>query len=146
MPSTTESITVDRPVADVFHRVADFGQLAEWDPTFDRSRRLDEGPLKVGSAFEVHGETAGQEIDLLLTITAIDAPHRVEYSGRGGDGLTTAERIEVRPLADGSTEVTYHSEFDTGSSKLVDAAMEVPFFFVGKAAIRGLEDWLTEDE
>jgi dehydrogenase/reductase SDR family member 12 len=143
MPETTETITVDRPVADVFTRVADFSDLADWDPTFDSSRRIDDGPLGVGSSFQVRGSTAGQELDLVLTITEYDPPRRVVFSGTG-EGIDTTERIEVAATDAGGSEVTYHSAFETERSDLLDAALQVPFWFVGKATIRRLQDWLED--
>jgi dehydrogenase/reductase SDR family member 12 len=143
MPETTETITVDRPVADAFTRVADFSDLAEWDPTFDFSRRIDEGPLGVGSSFQVRGSTAGQELDLVLTITEYDPPRRVVFSGTG-EGIDTTERIEIAATDGGGSEVTYHSAFATERSDLLDAALQVPFWFVGKATIRRLQEWLED--
>lgn len=143
MPETTETITVDRPIADVFTRVADFSDLAEWDPTFDSSRRTDDGPLGLGSSFQVRGSTAGQELDLVLTITEYDPPRRVVFSGKG-EGIDTTERVEVAPTDGGGSEVTYHSAFETERSDLLDAAMQVPFWFVGKSTIRRLQDWLED--
>jgi uncharacterized protein YndB with AHSA1/START domain len=143
VPETTETITVDRPVAEVFTRVADFSDLAEWDPTFDSSRRIDEGPLGVGSSFQVRGSTAGQDLDLVLTITEYDPPRKVVFNGTG-DGMNTTERIEVTSTDDGGSEVTYHSAFETERSDLLDAALQVPFWFVGKATIRRLQEWLED--
>jgi dehydrogenase/reductase SDR family member 12 len=143
VPETTETITVARPVTEVFARVADFSDLAEWDPTFDSSRRIDEGPLGVGSSFQVRGSVAGQDLDLVLTIEEYDPPRRVVFSGTG-EGIDTTERIEVVPVASGGTQVTYHSAFETDRSELVDAALQVPFWFVGKATVRRLEAWLED--
>jgi dehydrogenase/reductase SDR family member 12 len=143
VPDTTETITVDRPVADVFIRVADFSDLAEWDPAFDSSRRIDEGPLGVGSSFQVRGSTAGQDLDLVLTITEYDPPRKVVFDGTG-EGIDTTERIEVTPTDSGGSEVTYHSAFETERSDLLDAALQVPFWFVGKATIRRLQEWLED--
>jgi carbon monoxide dehydrogenase subunit G len=143
VPDTTETIAVDRPATEVFHRVADFSRVSEWDPMFDSSRRVDDGPVGVGSKFHVTGSTAGQELDLVLTITEYDAPRRVVFDGQG-DGLSTTERIEVTDRGDGGSEVTYHSAFETDRSDLVDTAMEIPYWFVGKSVMRGLRDWLTD--
>jgi hypothetical protein len=144
MPSTTETTTIDRPASEVFPRVADFAHLSEWDPVFDSSSRLDDGPVGVGSSFLVTGTTAGREVELILTITTYDAPNLVTFDGTG-DGLRTTERIEVAPLDDERCEVTYHSSFETNHADLVEAAMQVPFWLVGKATMRHLDDWLTDD-
>jgi uncharacterized protein YndB with AHSA1/START domain len=143
MPSTTETTIVDRPAEEVFARAADFSDLAEWDPTFESSRRIDSGPLGVGSSFAVRGSVAGKDLDLTLTITEYDPPRRVVFSGQG-EGLDTTERLEVARRAEGGSEVTYHSAFETERSDLLDAVMQVPFWFVGKATMRRLGEWLEE--
>jgi dehydrogenase/reductase SDR family member 12 len=143
VPETTETITVERPVTEVFARVADFSDLAKWDPTFDSSRRIDEGPIGVGSSFQVRGSAAGKELDLVLTIVEYDPPRRVVFNGTG-EGLDTTERIEVAPTDGGGSEVTYHSAFETDRSDLLDSAMQVPFWFVGKSTVRRLEEWLED--
>jgi uncharacterized protein YndB with AHSA1/START domain len=143
MPETTETTTIDRPVEEVFRYLADFSNLAEWDPTFDRSERLDDGPLRVGSRFHVVGSTAGVDLDLTLEIVDLAEPNRVELRG-SGDGFSTREEITVAPV-EGGSEVTYTSAFDTDKPDWVDAATKPAFTLVGKAAINGLERELGRD-
>jgi dehydrogenase/reductase SDR family protein 12 len=142
VPETTETTTLPRPADEVFRYLADFGNLAEWDPMFDRSERLDEGPLGVGSRFHVVGSAAGSDVELTLEIVEYDEPRRVVLSGTG-DGLRTREDLQVRP-ADEGCEVTYTSSFETDKPDLVDAATAPAFWLVGKRAIRGLEDRLGD--
>jgi uncharacterized protein YndB with AHSA1/START domain len=140
MPETTETTTLPRPAEEVFRYLADFSNLAEWDPMFERSERTDDGPLGVGSRFHVVGSVAGSELTLDLRIVEYDAPHRVVLEGTG-DGIRTREDLRVAPTADGS-EVTYTSSFETDKPDAVDAATKPGFLLVGKRAISGLEDQL----
>lgn len=143
MPETTETTTVDGPQDHVFRRVADFSQLAEWDPTFVRSDRIDDGPLGVGSSFDCLLSVLDVQVPLMLEITEFDAPHRVELRGTG-DGFTTHERITVAPAEGNQVDVTYFSEFDTDKPDWVDALGQPMFTLVGKSAIRGLHDHLED--
>jgi uncharacterized protein YndB with AHSA1/START domain len=138
MPTTTETTTLPRPADEVFRYLADFGNLAEWDPMFERSDRLDDGPLGVGSRFRVVGSVAGSELTLDLEIVEYDPSGRVVLRGTG-DGLRTREELAVTPT-DGGSEVTYTSEFDTDKPDVFDAASKPGFWLVGKRAISGLED------
>jgi uncharacterized protein YndB with AHSA1/START domain len=140
MPETTETTTLPRPAEEVFRYLADFSNLAEWDPMFERSERTDDGPLGVGSRFHVVGSVAGSELELDLEIVEYDAPRRVALRGTG-DGIRTREDLRVEPTADGS-EVTYTSSFETDKPDVVDAATKPGFVLVGKRAISGLEDRL----
>jgi carbon monoxide dehydrogenase subunit G len=138
MPTTTETTTLPRPADEVFRYLADFGNLAEWDPMFDRSERLDDGPLGVGARFRVVGTVAGSELTLDLEVVEYDPAGRVVLHGTG-DGLRTREDLQVTPSGQGS-EVTYTSEFETDEPDALDAASKPAFWLVGKRAIAGLED------
>lgn len=138
MPRTTERRTFDRPADELFGYLADFSNLEEWDPTFERSERLDDGPLGVGSRFRAVASLAGASLDLELEIVEFDEPDRVVLRGKG-DGLRTEEDIRVGSHSEGC-EVTYTSEFDTDRSDLLEAAMQPGFALLGKAVMRRLEN------
>lgn len=143
MPETTETTVVDdRDQVKVFRYLADFGNLADWDPSFDDSRRLDDGPLGVGSRFAATMSLAGRSIDVEWTLTHYDEPNRVVLDG-GSDRFTSQEDIRVEAVDDG-TKVTYTGRFDTDAPDLIDAATKPAFFFVGKAAIGGLRRTLND--
>jgi uncharacterized protein YndB with AHSA1/START domain len=143
MPETTETTTLPRPADEVFRYLADFGNLAEWDPMFERSERRDSGPLGVGSRFRAVGSVAGNDLPLELEVVEFDEPRRVVLQGQG-DGISTREDLRVEPT-DGGCEVTYTSSFETDKPDLVDAASKPGFVLVGKRAIRGLEEELGTD-
>lgn len=143
MPETTETVTFDRPAQDVFDRLADFSRLSEWDPMFDESVRLDDGPLGVGSRFRVRGSTMGSEIELELEVIEYEPPSRIFLRGTGEDMWTT-EDLRVASTDGGGCEVTYHSSFETDRPDAVDAATKPVFFLIGKAAIRGMERWISD--
>lgn len=141
MPETSETTVLPRPPDDVFDHLADFGRLAEWDPMFEHSERLDGGgPLDVGSQFRTVGSVFGSAFELELEIVTYERPELVVLQGRG-DSIVTREEIRVSPHADGS-EVTYISSFETDAPDLVDAATKPAFVLVGKRAISGMRDWL----
>lgn len=144
MPETTETTVVDRDRTEVFRYLADFGNLADWDPSFDRSERLDAGPLGEGSRFEAAIEFLGNEVKIDFTCTHYDEPNRVVLDGVS-ERFTTQEDIRVASTPEG-TEVTYTGSFDTDAPDLLDAATEPGFFFVGKAAIRGMQRALEGDD
>jgi dehydrogenase/reductase SDR family protein 12 len=140
MPETSETTTFARPAEEVFDLVADFGNLADWDPMFDESMRLDEGPLGVGSRFKVKGTVASQSFDLDMEIVEFDRPQHVVVKGTG-DGFETLEDISVRPTDEGC-EVDYRSRFETDKPDIVDAASKPAFVAIGKRAIKGMQEWI----
>jgi dehydrogenase/reductase SDR family member 12 len=143
VPETTESTVVStRDQREVFDYLADFSNLAEWDPTFVRSERLDDGPLGVGSRFEAVMKLAGREVEIAWTVTEYDAPNRVVLDG-AADRFTSQEDVRVEPVDEG-TKVTYTGRFDTDAPDLLDATSKPAFLLVGKAAIRGMHRELEE--
>jgi carbon monoxide dehydrogenase subunit G len=142
MPETTETATFDRPPEDVFAHLADFSRIAEWDPMFERSERLDTGPLGVGSRFRVVGSALGRDIELEIETVTYEAPNHVVIHGHG-ETLTTAESIRVEPNGDGGSEVTWTASYDTQGSGLVDAMTTPAFVLAGKNTIKGMRRWLT---
>jgi hypothetical protein len=144
VPETTETTIVDtHDQAAVFRYVADLGNLADWDPSFDESERLDDGPLGEGSRFRGVMSFAGRDIEIAWTLTHYDEPNRVVLDG-SSDRFTTQEDIRVAPVDEG-TEVTYTGRFDTDAPDLVDALTKPGFFFVGKAAIAGMHERLERE-
>lgn len=141
MPETTETTTFRRPADEVFDLLADFGNLADWDPMFDRSRRIDDGPLDVGARFAVTGSVAGRAVELDMEVVEYDRPRKIVLRGQG-DGLTTTEDLRVEPTTEGC-EVTYRSEFETDKPDLVDAASKPAFVAIGKRAISGMQEWIA---
>ena len=48
-----ETITVERPLHEVFAYISEFSRIEEWDPAVARGLRLTEGALGVGSQFRI---------------------------------------------------------------------------------------------
>lgn len=144
VPTTTETITVDAAQGDAFDYVADFSHLAEWDPTFVLSERVDDGPLGVGSTFDCRMVVLDVQVPMALEIVEYERPSRVVLQGTG-DGFTTREEITVAPTAAGGSELTCTSEFDSDRPDWVDAMGAPVFTVVGKAAVHGLHRHLEQD-
>jgi dehydrogenase/reductase SDR family member 12 len=142
MPETTETTRFNRSPNEVFALLSDFSRLAEWDPMFESSRRLDSGELGVGSRFHVVGSIMGSEVELELEVVEYQPPHRIVLNGTG-DGLQTTEDLTVSAVEEGA-EVTYHSAFETDKPDVLDAATKPGFVLVGKSAMRGMDDWIID--
>jgi hypothetical protein len=143
MPTTEATETFPLPPHEVFERVADMSHLSEWDPMFDRSERLDEGPIEEGSRFRAEGSALGLEVDLVLTVVTHEPPRRIILEGRG-DGIWTTEDIEIIPREDGTaSELTYWSSFETDRSAILEALAQPAFTVAGRRTMAGLRRWLT---
>lgn len=143
MPETTESTVVatEDQVA-VFGYVADFSNLAEWDPTFVSSEKLDTGSIGEGTRFRAVMKLAGREHEVTWTVTEHDAPNRIVLDGVA-ETFTTQEDIRIEP-ADEGTEVTYTGRFETDTPDAFDALSTPGFWVLGKVVIRHLREALDE--
>lgn len=143
----TETETFQLPPATVFDEVVDFSHLAEWDPLFDSSRRVDDTAstataddhVGLGTRFEVVASIAGTTVPVTYTIEEYDRPHRARLVGRG-DGFRSIDEIEVTPHEDGS-KLRWHATVETDAPVLDTLATPV-FKAVAKASMSGLRDRL----
>ena len=101
----TESITIERPVGDVWAVLTDLESHPRWRPALREFRQVSDGPLRVGSRIREVLSWRGREIVLADEVTALDPERRLSISG----GWDAAEfeldlLLEPRPTA---TAVTF---------------------------------------
>lgn len=139
----TETFEVDAPPAQAFAYVANFGNLDEWDPTFDHAVRTDTGPLGVGSSFRVATTILGRDVVIEYRITEFRDPEHVKLVGTS-DGFVSTDVIDFAPGDGGGTTVTYHADVDTDAPDWLDTAGTPLFKVVGKASSAGMRDALAD--
>lgn len=102
---TTVSSTWD--AATAFDYLADFSHAQEWDPGVQRATRLDDGPVGLGSRFELVAEFNGRSIPLVYEVTTFEPPHRVGFLARTSL-VESDDVISLSPTATG-VDVTYRA-------------------------------------
>lgn len=75
MPHVVVRITSPRPPAQVLADMADFSHAPEWDPSVVSAVRLDEGPLRVSSRFDLVVRSARRSMPLRYEVTELDEQH-----------------------------------------------------------------------
>ena len=88
MPSYEETIEVEVPREEAFAYVADFTTAAEWDPGIRSSKRLDEEPTRVGSAFEVVAEFRGKPQTFRYEVLELDPDRRIVIRGESEKAIS----------------------------------------------------------
>lgn len=117
MTILNETITLNRPAHEVFAYVSDFANCQQWDATATRSERLDDGPLGVGSRFDVNCALPVGSLDLIYEVTEFQAPHKIVLVGRGRffevtDTITvTPDKVKGKGKGE-SCSLEYTAEFD----------------------------------
>jgi carbon monoxide dehydrogenase subunit G len=110
------------PPERAFDYVADFSTAEAWDPGIPSARRLDDGPLAVGSRFELVSRFGSTEQTIVYEITGFDRPNSVTFVG-DGERFRGTDTISFSPGAGGGSVVTYVA--DLGLKGL--AAVALPF-------------------
>jgi len=111
MANFSISTTTNRSPEDVFSYLADMSHASEWDPGVLQARRLDEGPLAVGSAFELRLQAFGQRFTLTYTIAELEPPTKVVLSSENSF-VVSRDTITVAANEEGTTTVAYSAELE----------------------------------
>ena len=138
-----ETITVQRPLREVFQYAGDFGNVEEWDPGVIESTKLTPGPIGVGAEFHLVAKTGFWRIPMKYTVTEWDPPNKVILEGTGKT-LSAVDSIHFEERSKG-TQVTYVADLSfSGPLASAEPLMRGMLHGVGKKAIAGLESALSE--
>lgn len=84
MPSGTVVAEIAATVEQVWDVITDLENAPQWVPDLLSVRRIDSGPLGVGSKFEQIMNVQGRKVEMIVTIEELDAPQVISHSGKGG--------------------------------------------------------------
>ena len=110
------------PAEEAFAFVADFSTTERWDPGIVEAKRLDDGPIGVGSRFELVSKFGSREQSIVYEITRFDPPRSVTLVGEG-ETFRGTDVISFESREGGGTRVRY--EADLGLKGF--AALALPF-------------------
>lgn len=133
-----DRVSIRGSALDAFRYLADFTNLPEWDPGISRVRRLDTGPLRVGSRFEVVALVLGRDMPMSYEVVVLDeTAHRAELIGTA-PGLRATDRITLSPRGAGA-EVHWQADFELlGARRLAEPLMHPFFARLARKAMAGL--------
>jgi hypothetical protein len=133
--STTVDSTLSRE--DAFAYMADFENVARWDPGVTEARSTDDGELAVGSAFTVVTTFMGLKTPLVYRVVELDAGSRIRLVAETSR-LRSDDEIIVSAAGSGSS-VTYNADLSLiGPLRLADPLLGLAFRVIGDRARDGL--------
>ena len=139
--TATVETSWDRETA--FAYLADFANIADWDPGVVRARRLDGEPLDADARFEVTTSYMGRESVLVYETVAIEAPRRIVLRAETGT-FTSLDEMTFDHRPGGGTLVTYDADLAMkGVARLAELPMRLAFRRIGDAARDGLRSRLA---
>ena len=83
MPSGSLETEFSSSPREVWDIISDYDSAPAWVPSLVSVNPLTSGPLTVGSRFAQVMQVMGREMELTITITELDPPTRIAYSGEG---------------------------------------------------------------
>lgn len=138
-----ETRLIDRPKEEVFEYTADFSNIEEWDPGIASSRKLTDGPVGVGTEYEVMVSFGAQRLPMVYEITEYQPNDRVVLVGRG-ETLEAVDEIifEARGIEQTLVDYTADLKFQN-FIKYVAPLMSPVLKRVGERAVDGLVDAMS---
>jgi carbon monoxide dehydrogenase subunit G len=143
MATTTVLRTTPASPDEAFDFIADFTTSQRWDPGIAAATRLDDGPVGLGSRFEVRYRAGLVTLPLVYEITRYERPDHLVLSTRG---LTHHGEDDVRVEAtDEGTRIVWKATFGLrGPGRLLEPLVRRTFPQVASKAGDGLQACLRE--
>ena len=131
------SVETTRPPHEAFAYLSDFSTTQEWDPGVVAARRLDDGPVRQGSEFELQARFLGRTNVLVYRIVEFTPDKAVTLRGENAT-VVSLDRMTFEPSA-GGTRITYDADLALkGRMRFADPLLRLAFNRVGQRALEGL--------
>jgi uncharacterized membrane protein len=112
MRHVESSITLHRPVDQVFGFVTDFSKAVQWQAGIVEARVTSNGPVGVGTTYTWVQQIVGQKVDTRGEITAWEPPNRYEWKSVSGP-FPLSGGVTFKAEGD-STVVTQYADAEPG--------------------------------
>lgn len=118
MPTITQSVTVNRPVEEVWDFIGSFENTTRWSRGVLEARQTSDGPLGVGSRLQTVVKAFGRRRTADYLVTEYEPNHAFAFEVSSGP-MTSRARYSVEPAGAG-TRLTASGEAEaTGLYRLL---------------------------
>jgi dehydrogenase/reductase SDR family protein 12 len=139
-----ETIEVPRTIDEVFAYASNFGNAAQWDPAVVDSRKTSRGPIAVGTEFELRVRFGPRSLPMTYVVRDYEPPKRVVLQGKG-EAIRAQDDISFASIP-GGTRINYTADISMlGALRIVEPLLKGPLDRIGRKAVRGLQEALTEE-
>lgn len=76
MAQVDVTVTINRPIEEVFTALADTDHQSQWQPMVLETRKLSDGPVGVGTTYRYVGQFLGQRFETTGELTDYEPPRR----------------------------------------------------------------------
>lgn len=139
-----EHVVVPRPANEAFDYVSDFTTTTEWDSTALEARKLTDGPIAVGTQFEVICALPIGSITLVYEVEELVANKKIVLAGQGRF-FNIRDTITFTPEKSG-TRIDYRAEFDFRPwLRPLASRSQAGLEKMGRESVAGLGEALRDD-
>jgi carbon monoxide dehydrogenase subunit G len=103
-----ESLDTSLPADAAFAFIADFANSSQWDPGVAWAKPLTQGPVQVGSVYQLGVRMGSRVTPMEYRITTLEPGRRVVLEGKGS-GVEATDDIRFSPIATG-TRIDYSAD------------------------------------
>lgn len=122
MPTITQSVTIDRPVTEVWDFIANFENATRWSRGVLEARQTSDGPLRVGSTLQTVVKAFGRRRTADYLVTAYEPNHTFAFEVSSGP-MTSRARYSVEPAGAGTRLTASGEAAATGLYRLLAPAL-----------------------
>ncbi|MFM8998483.1 MAG: SRPBCC family protein [Actinomycetota bacterium] len=136
------TVDLPKPLEEAFAYLGDFSTTAAWDPGIDSAAKVTEGPIGVGTVFDLVARFNERVLPMSYTITEWEPNRRVVLEGSGSTVLATDEMVfEAIP---GGTRLHYSADLRLrGLLRIFTPLMRARFERLADDAMAGLRRTLA---
>ncbi len=144
MITRSQTLRVARDAPTCYRYLVDFSTCEQWNPAVYRAAKRTPGAPGLGSKFDV-SLRGFPRVELRYRIEWLKTGIGIELSATG-DGLRGHERIYLRMIDAGRTEIDYHAEFEfTGLLRAAQTPLKPMIARLVRTAAAGLKRALEID-
>ena len=119
MTTITQSVTVDRPVAEVWDFISNFENTTRWSRGVLHARQTSDGPLRVGSTLQTVVKAFGRRRTADYLVTEYE-PNRAFAFEVSAGAMSSRARFSVEPAGAGTRLTASGEAAVTGFFKLLE--------------------------
>jgi uncharacterized protein YndB with AHSA1/START domain len=142
MPHIERTVTVAKPVDQVWAFLSDFTTTEEWDPPTVRTTR-ESGDGGVGTVYKNVSKILGHETEIQYTVVEVQPLQKLQLTGK----TTSMDLLDTMTFEgdENQTTVTYRAEFDPqGVAKVIEPLMPLGLKKIGDDAEESLRESLEK--
>ncbi|MFM8944857.1 MAG: SRPBCC family protein [Actinomycetota bacterium] len=131
------TVDVTKSLDETWAFLSDFASSAVWDPGVASARKATDGPIGVGTSYDLEVTFNGRTLPMTYTVTAWEPKRRVVLEGRGSTVRAT-DTITFEATASG-TRIGYTADLRLpGVLRVMEPFMGKRFDALADAAMDGL--------